>query len=403
MSQRQLPDYQQDTEAGAVALNEVDKPIDIVCRGDYRLKRGGDTVQLEAYVDAINSLSGWKRARLVPDLGEATDLRQDAFVIASNVDRPYELLELVHSKRLGQGQYAVCTIHHPLASVRQMRRSERGCNPRGLLAFLPESLRELAVYLVRRQKVGKSETRRGGMQLRSLGQAVLRSALLRRRVRECLDGSKFLLTLSQSEEEALRSDFAASLSNSVRVPNGMDLGGREVEAGSSSWRDRSETILCVGRIEPRKRQLEVAQFCDKNDVKISFVGDIGNNSAGYGRAFQDLVLSSSSLEWLGALPRPQVLSAMAGSKVLLNASWVEVQSLVDVEAATSGCYVVCPEDSATIEYFPSSAYTYAGHSIPEAVRLAVNLSTSERGPESGHYPFTWMDAAGRIVTAVGHK
>src|SRR5690606_20347363 len=122
-------------------------------------------------------------------------------------------------------------------------------------------------------------------------------------------------------------------SEAILTPN-----GRPEPVGSRL--SRVPRILVVGRIETRKRSLDVARVSRDMNVPITFVGGVNQNEPSYIEDFRSIVDQTPILTWTGEVDHARVLELMSSSTVLLNCSWVEVQSLVDLEAAFRGCRVI---------------------------------------------------------------
>ena len=101
--------------------------------------------------------------------------------------------------------------------------------------------------------------------------------------------------------------------------------------------------------------------------------------------------------YLGALPHDEVLSQMRGRRVVFSASWVEVLSLVDLEAASAGCRVVATTEGHSREWMPGSITTMSPHdltaSLLEAQAQAHNRATN---PAVEPFAWTWSDVAERL-------
>ncbi len=67
------------------------------------------------------------------------------------------------------------------------------------------------------------------------------------------------------------------------------------------------------------------------------------------------------------MPHREVLAVYGKSRVLLNASWVEVQSLVDIEAASAGCFVVNTGSGSSMEWLGDAVTEVAAGDVKAAV------------------------------------
>lgn len=359
--------------------------VDFVLRADAYTKSGGDTIQAEEYRRQLALLG----ADVVVHLFRPgrLKLREGSTVHLFNVDQPYEFLECTRS--LTGHPVVVSTIHHSALQVRVMRRAEPDARRR-LLSYLPESLRSLAVYVVSlMRRTDLSVFRKVAAVLR----AVARLPGLGRHVGRQLDDVDGVLLLSKNEGRSLRADYGWTGKNGHLTPNGMPH-------RAQSDAPKLARILVVGRVEARKRQVEIVQVADALGVPVTFIGPGNPNQGSYFETFQRLVANSRLSEWLGPLPHDEVTQLMASSRVLLNASWVEVQSLVDLEAASLGCRVVTTYDAgSSLEWLGPDFVTELGSAdLHGAVARAEEFRCADGASPAPTYGHTWHDTARSLMT-----
>jgi glycosyltransferase involved in cell wall biosynthesis len=200
--------------------------------------------------------------------------------------------------------------------------------------------------------------------------------------------------LSAREAEALRRDVHWSGANGVVVPNGVPESPVEP---LPAWQDRDPRILVVGRIEPGKRSTDILETAERLGVPVTFVGACNPAAREYGERFASAVRDAQHATWLGARERTEVLDLMAHSRVLLNFSWVEVQSLVDIEAAMQGCWVVACSNGSSAEHLGGHVVELPEDRIVDAVRAAAARARSDAGPGTPSYGATWRGAARALL------
>lgn len=155
----------------------------------------------------------------------------------------------------------------------------------------------------------------------------------------------------------------------------------------------------VGRVEPRKRQLEIAAIAAAQGLDLTIIGDLQSPNAGFGSAFTRLSDSNACIHYLGPLPHAETLRILADSRVLVNASWVEVQSLVDIEAASMGCFIAATPAGHSREWLGTHLTTVDDLAdLGGLVRVAVMLARAPHGPPPLVYPQTWDQAAGQLLS-----
>jgi glycosyltransferase involved in cell wall biosynthesis len=212
----------------------------------------------------------------------------------------------------------------------------------------------------------------------------------------CLDAADAVALLALGEGEHLRRLTGWRADNAVLVPNGrpedLDL------TSALPWRERPVgSILVVGRVEPRKRQLELARSADRLGIPVRFVGPISDPGSGWAAEFEALAATSASVVHLGGVDRPEVLRLLGGTRVLVNASWVEVQSLVDLEAATMGCAVVTTPTGHSREWLGAAVTVPGTDSTDRLLQTAASIAAGDEGPEPPAYGWTWERAAALLA------
>jgi glycosyltransferase involved in cell wall biosynthesis len=114
--------------------------------------------------------------------------------------------------------------------------------------------------------------------------------------------------------------------NIIVIGNGADVS----DFRSPAIKDRD--VIYLGKVEPRKRQIEVAQTIS-DAVQIDFVGPIVDLN------FEQLKLSLAN-KFLGSWTREEVNLNLGRYKVLLLWSDGEADALVLYEAQAAGCSIV---------------------------------------------------------------
>lgn len=361
--------------------------IDFICRSDSDEKFGGDSLQLMACMTRL-AAAGYS-VRSVPFTARM-DLRPGALVHVFNIDRPYDFLDAMRQAR--GHRVVVSPIHHSLARVRLMRGAEQGYSVRAVSSrLLPESLRELCAFGIRSSRHSTAVATIVQF-VRSLPNGIG----VWKRVGKQLDRCDAVALLAEGERRALISDTGWSGRNGVLAPNGAPDG---LEAGGpTAWDDRPEGMVVLGRIEPRKRQAELAEAAGRRGLPMTFAGGLNANAGPYGRRFLRAVEEFRCLRWLGQLPHSETLHLLGDARVLVNASWVEVQSLVDLEAAAMGCWVVAAPGGNSAEWLGDVVQETAG-SVDDLLDVAARRADSGEAPPPFRYVWTWDETA-RVLDGV---
>jgi glycosyltransferase involved in cell wall biosynthesis len=366
--------------------------IDFVVRSDSLAKGGGDSAQVAQYESYLRNQS--LDVRVLPFHPSMT-FRVGAIVHIINVDRPYDFLRTC---KLAKGHRVfVSPIHHNLVNVRQMRLDESGYGLRSILGrVLPESCREWLAFGARSMISSITPAKRVGALMAFVKAGALVPTVWQRVGRELDNVSKVLL-LASGEGTALRADTGWRGENAALVPNGFPK--FDPDSGSPRvfpWTMRDISILSVGRIEPRKRQLEMAKLASEHKVPITLAGPLLQPRGDFGKDFLETVQESEYVTWVGEVPHEEVLNLMGRSKVLLNASWVEVQSLVDLEAAFLGCFIVANDGGNSHEWLAGQVLEVIGSDLAEMLHESEKLAARLSGPNAPEYEWSW-ESVGRKV------
>ena len=367
--------------------------IDFIVRSDSEQKAGGDTHQTQQYINELNAL-GYD-CRLVP-IRIGMKLRPNALIHVINIDRPFDFLYVANE--LSTQKLFVSTIHHNLEYVRRMRKAERDY---GLRSFIgrntSESTREWLAFGVRQMSLCRS-----GKDYLSLIAFLLKQVKGLKnvwiKIGKILDEASAVFILANGEGRSLRIDTKCSGDNFVLTPNGIPQASKP--SRPKKWQERTIPIVVVGRIEPRKRQLDIAIAANKLRIPICFAGQVSNPNSKYIQAFESEIENSTNLQWLGALKHDKTIELLQDSKVLLNFSWVEVQSLVDIEAATQGCLVVANNGGNSKEWLGDTVAipqdTTAETAILKAYELSKRLNNSSN---NFVYEQSWKNTVRIIVNS----
>jgi glycosyltransferase involved in cell wall biosynthesis len=182
--------------------------------------------------------------------------------------------------------------------------------------------------------------------------------------------------LAKGEMESFFKDYQIEDSESCRkfiIPN-----GKPIEQSKIKFDDSVFSIVTIGRIEPRKGTLELAQIADKMGIPITFIGAISNEKSNYAKEFIRIVSASTNITYLGEKSHAETCSIISRSKVLLNASFAEVLSLVEIEAAAQGKWIVSRGAGYSNEYIPPNQLRiYPENNLRKGLELASQLATSQ--------------------------
>jgi glycosyltransferase involved in cell wall biosynthesis len=159
-------------------------------------------------------------------------------------------------------------------------------------------------------------------------------------------------------------------------------------------------ILCVGRIEPRKGQLDVVGVARELGLGLVLVGARSRLSPGY---VQKVLRAARSLREFTHVERASQEELVdwymsASSHVL--ASWFETVGLVSLEAVACGCPAVSTERSYIQEYLGESCIYVRpgdGASLVKGVESALARGRQSDTNTARARRFTWESAVSELL------
>lgn len=359
--------------------------VTFVVRSDDFVKPGGDSLQVREYARHLEGL-GW--AVTIEGFRADLRIRPGHVVHVMNLDRVYDFLLTM---RAAQGHPVfVSPIHHSLELTRRMRSDVRQSRiALRIVNSLPEQARELLALCWREIR----RDRRSSLVLRTWRILGLLPTSLSPWIRagRCLNQAAGVFLLAPGEGESLRHDTGWSAGNDYLTPNAVAA----IPPSLRPWSERAG-IIAVGRIEPRKRILELAEAADRSGIQLRVVGALGTTDRRYARALEELAARSPFVDYVGALPHDRTVEAISHARVLVNASFVEVQSLVDLEGAMTGCHVVSCPSGHTGNWLSADRYhETSSFDVDVVLREAARWHDSQAPGElsKDEYPWTWQETS----------
>lgn len=209
-------------------------------------------------------------------------------------------------------------------------------------------------------------------------------------------GADILLPNSQAEAQQLTRYFGVAPQKIQVVPNGADP--RLAFASPDTFAERvggPGFVLCAGRIEPRKNQLELIRALAGIETRLVVLGDVVPGHEAYAAACRRAASDNVVFHPAIAHGSPLLASALAACGCLVLPSWFETPGLVAIEAAMSGTPLVLTERGATVEYFGTLAQYVAPRDRAAMRRCVLGALAQPRNPVLANLSlqrYTW-DAA----------
>lgn len=168
-----------------------------------------------------------------------------------------------------------------------------------------------------------------------------------------ISGASCLLPNSSNEHRRLCNDYPNEANFQI-IPNAIEKDLFEYEeAKLQATLANKSGILCVGRIEGVKNQLNLIKAVNKTEHKLTIIGQAAPNHQAY---YQECKrIAGSKVQFIDHLSQEELIEYYLKAKVHILASWFETTGLANLEAAMFGCNIVTTDRGDTKEYFKDYA------------------------------------------------
>ena len=316
-----------------------------IARATLYTDRGGDTVQILETAKELRRLDVEVDVRLTNE-----DIQYSTYELIHffNLIRPADMLK--HISRSAK-PFVVSTIFVDYSEYeRRGRKGLTGMLFRFFSSDQIEYLKVLARWVLKGERVVSPVYLFWGQ---------------RRSVRYIMKHAARLLPNSQNEYRRLELSYKLSPRYAV-ITNGIDP--EIFVAGPETLERNNNVVLCVGRIEGRKNQLNLIRAVAGTDFELIIVGSAAVNQKKYYEAC--IQAAAGNVRFIPAVQQEELLKFYRSAKVHVLASWFETTGLSSLEAAIMGCNVVITDKGDAREYFGSDAW-YCDPDSPASIRNAI--------------------------------
>ena len=212
--------------------------------------------------------------------------------------------------------------------------------------------------------------------------------------------SDAILVQTKAEALDLESTYGVKLKNWKIVVNGV--GDKFLEERKYKNPFKFENyIICVGRVEPRKNQLNIICAVDglrkeeNLDIKLVFIGKFNMvNHLEYTLRFKSLLKKYSWITHVECVPYEDIANYYHFAKVGVSASWFETTGLTSLEALFSGSNAVASGDRAKEYLGDHVSYCFPDDvsSIKQALKKEY-YAKRPTIPNKMRKEYTWENAA----------
>jgi len=216
---------------------------------------------------------------------------------------------------------------------------------------------------------------------------------------ETLALSDIVLVQTELEAKDLKKTYGVDI-NWVKVPNGVSEKFLYAKDRKNPL-EFKDYVFCVGRIEPRKNQLNVIKAVEKlrkdsnQDLKLVFVGKKNIlNHPEYTLRFNNLLKKHAWIIYIESVPYNKMPAYFAHAKVCVSASWFETTGLTLLEALFCGTNAVAssPRAKEILGDYASYCKPWDVESIKDAIGEQF-FANRPKLDEEMRQEYTWENAA----------
>lgn len=351
--------------------------IVMISRATLFSSPGGDTIQIEKTAEYLRKLGVIVDIKLAY---EEIDYSKYDLMHFFNIIRPNDFLHHVKDSNL---PFVVSTIFVDYSEYEKKART-------GIIKYLSKVVSsDQLEYLKVIARVMKNNEKLNSMSYLWKGQ--------KRSIRFLIKESSMLLPNSNSEYTRLEKHFNISQTYHV-IPNAIDT---KIFKSSKLMNAKFEnSIICIGRIEGRKNQLNLIKAINKTEYKLFIIGKKSPNQLAYYEDCLEEAENNSNVMFIDHIEQSELSSIMQAAKVHVLPSWFETTGLVSLEAAYLDCNLVITDKGDQKEYFEDMAiYCDPNNieSIIDAIDIAYNKPFESKLKEKILREYTWENTAKKTL------
>ncbi len=306
---------------------------------------GGDTVQI------VSTAKYLRRQGVIVDIKlshEKINYKEYDLLHLFNITRPADAF--VHVENSGL-PYVISTIFLDHEESQKADKGIRGMASKYISADKIEYVKTIARWL----KNGESIKSRQYLYYGHKGSIV-----------RLVNGASMLLPNSENEYIRFVNRYQVTAPHTV-IYNGIDT---EVFGGYKKQETVHDPmlVLCVGRIEGNKNQLNLIRALNDTPFKLKLVGKPAPNHMKYYE--QCRKAASDNISFEGFISQEELIRHYMSAKVHVLPSWNETCGLSSMEAAYMNCNIVISAKGDTVEYYGNDAW-YCDPGSPQSIYDAV--------------------------------
>ncbi len=219
--------------------------------------------------------------------------------------------------------------------------------------------------------------------------------------KKMMETADVVLAGSEMEAEQISRYFLVPEAKIKAVPYGADeyFAFAKPDTFIKKYGDK-DFILCVGRIEPRKNQLNLIRAMNQIDKKLIVIGEpVSHHTVYYERCRKE---AGPNIQFLGGLQQDseELRSAFAACNVFVLPSWFETPGLSALEAGLAGAKIVITEEGCTREYFADMVHYLEPKSVSDIrtkIQNAIASRKTDRLKKHIREKYLWPNMAKRTI------
>ena len=221
--------------------------------------------------------------------------------------------------------------------------------------------------------------------------------------RKLIQLADILLPNSNEEAKYLDEILGAGNKKKIVIPNAADLRYKNGDAKAAiETYGFKEYVLCVGKIEPRKNQLQLVRALANTDIPLIVLGSFIPNAKWYYDEVISYINKNSNMKHIEFLPYDsEMLSSLyAGAKVHALLGRNETPGIVNLEAGLAGANLVVGDCKPVREYLKDHALYADFNSISDIQCKIKEAYQRKRNPETARFienNYTWKIVAQKTL------
>lgn len=324
-------------------------------RSDFRTKFGGDLTLINLFKEIFLTMD----CHVVETIDPFCDLTGFDCVFAVNIDRTFENYILLRRCLEGKVAFLLYTLHHPSKGMNAYVNSRHLFGFRRWIAILSgRNFLSYKTLLSHADFVLKGKFRKLPY-IKGLHAFYGMKFLVRNSTR--------VLVSTTVEKQHMENDFDLAIKNAHVVPHCFQMSRSALPHSK-----KSGLVLCAGRIEPRKNQMQILEVADQlKEYHFIFAGAASPTAPAYCQQFFARADKLENVSTVDFLPLDELRSLLRKAEIFVSASYSEVVSLIELEAYSQYCKMVLSQYSYIQEHIGPDSVVFVDPDSPGGIGQGI--------------------------------